>query len=48
MKKNYVEPRVQVERFQAEDVITASSGYETPERPLAYGISPYSSKDPIE
>ena len=47
MKKIYLEPSVQVERFQAEDVITASSGYETPERPLTFGLTPYSSKDPI-
>ena len=47
MKKSYTEPRIQMERFEAEDVITVSSGYETPERLLAYGLSPYSSKDPI-
>lgn len=47
MKKSYIEPCIQMERFEAEDVITASSGYETPERPLTFGLSPYSSKDPI-
>lgn len=47
MKKSYLEPCVQVERFAAEDVITASSGYETPERTLTFGLTPCGSKDSV-